>query len=83
MGLYDQRALLLWGYNRVHKYTDKYRSLACFSYLSMLIYLVLGYKKCKKCSMGIYLEGLILGVRIKLRNECSSLALFWGFYGIL
>ena len=31
----------------------------------MLIYLVLSYKK---CSIGIYSEGLILGVKIKLRN---------------
>ena len=34
----------------------------------MLISLVLSYKKCKKRSIGIYSEGLTLGVKIKLRN---------------
>ena len=34
----------------------------------MFISLVLGHKK---CFMGIYLEMLIFGVKIKLRNACA------------
>ena len=64
----------------VHKYTDKHRSLPCFCCLSMLISLVLGYRKCKMCSSGIYSEGRILRIKIKLRN---AWALFLGFCGIL
>ena len=50
----------------------------------MFFSLVLGHKK---CFMGIYLEMLMFGVKIKLRNACAckreGRALFWGFYGIL
>ena len=81
MGLYDG---LLKG---VHKQTDKHRSLSCFCCLSMLISLVLGYRKCKTCSRGIYSEGRILRIKIKLRNAWAYTleggALFLGFCGIL
>ena len=54
----------------------------------MLISLVLGYKKFKYCSMDIYLEKLMLGVKIKkLRNPWvytrEGGALFLAFYGKL
>lgn len=48
---------------RVHKFTDKYRSLTYLCCLSMLLSLVLSYYKCKKCPMGIYSERFILGVK--------------------
>ena len=70
----------------IHKYTDKYRSLTCFCCLSMLISLVLGYKKYKKSSIGIYSEGLILRKKIYKKGMSYTQkggALFWGFYGIL
>ena len=54
----------------------------------MLISLVLGYEKVKKCSMDIYLERLTLGVKMKkLRNPRAYTreggTSFLGFYGIL
>lgn len=53
----------------------------------MLISLLLDYKKCGKCSISIYLEGLVLRVNIKLRNALAYTrdrgALLFGFYGIL
>ena len=37
--------------------------------------------------MGIYLDGFLLGAKIKLGDECTYTregpALFWGIYGIL
>ena len=54
----------------------------------MLISLVLGYEKVKKCSMDTYLERLTLGVKMKkLRNPRAYTreggTSFLGFYGIL
>ena len=68
----------------MHKYTDKYRSLTFFVYLSMLISLVLGYKK-------EFHRHIFGGAYIKGKNKCKKDmgytrkggALFLGSYGIL